>query len=462
MCKEITVWPYSFVGKRAAHLTTDQSNSEFRTSPTYNLGVVTSAESSDSVAQGASIWDPSGRRRNMPALQLRLPNRRDRDSDLSPSSTSATRRTNTGARHCQQRVQELLMSAHEDISRLNEILHSQQCTVVMRGMDGVILPLNSIANSAQGGRSNVGAGKVHPPSSASVLSTPIFDAEGRALASLDIIQGDAARSDSSGQLLRALVESAARAIAERWFRLLHRRQWVVAAMRRNAPGTTIIFATDREQRIVGADRQARQLLEEKGQRMGLHLIVSALFRPNPTLLRRRSYCDVSTTLFASGDGEPWIALITPPDAGAVESHQDARVLLHVRPRLDSLAHLSSLPSSGRAKRGLSQGALQRIEEYIAANLDSALDIDELAAIARMSSSHFTRSFHKSLGVTPHRYVIQNRVMRARELLATTNLPLTEIALTTGFSDQSHFSRRFHEIVGIPPGAFRGNEGHLSP
>jgi AraC family transcriptional regulator len=53
-------------------------------------------------------------------------------------------------------------------------------------------------------------------------------------------------------------------------------------------------------------------------------------------------------------------------------------------------------------------------------------------------------------------------MRARELLATTNLPLTEIALTTGFSDQSHFSRRFHEIVGIPPGAFRGNEGHLSP
>jgi AraC-like DNA-binding protein len=409
------------------------------------------------------MWDVRGRRRNVPALQLRLPHRPDRDSDLSPSSTSATRRTNTGARHRQSRVQQLLMSAHEDISRLNEILHSQQCTVVMRGMDGVIFPLNSIANPAQGGRSNVGAEKVHPPSSASVLSTPIFDAEGRALASLDIIQADAARSDSSEQLLRALVESAARAITERWFRLLHRRQWVVAAMRRNAPGTTIVFATDRDQRIVGADRQARQLLEEKGQRMGQqHLVVSALFRPNPTLLRRRSYCEVSTTLFASGDGEPWIALITPPDAGAVEPHQDARVLLHVRPRLDSLAHLSSLPSSGRAKRGLSQGALQRIEEYIAANLDSALDIDELAAIARMSSSHFTRSFHKSVGVTPHRYVIQNRVMRARELLATTSVPLTEIALSIGFSDQSHFSRRFHEIVGIPPGAFRESEGRLPP
>jgi AraC-like DNA-binding protein len=431
-------------------------------SPGYNLRVVTSAESSDSVAQGASIWDVRGRRRNVPAVELRLPYRGDRDSGLYRSSTNATCRTNTGASRCQSQAQQLLMSAHEDISRLNEILRSQQCTVVVRGTDAVILPLNSTAKRSQGGRGHGGADRLDSPSGTSVLSTPIFDAEGRALASLDIIQGDAARSDSSGQLLRALVESAARAIMERWFRLVHRRQWVVAAMRRNAPGTTIIFATDRDQRLLGADRQARQLLEEKGQRMGPHLAVSALFRPNPTLLRRRRYCDTSTTLFASGDGEPWIALITPPDAGAVESHHDARVLLHVRPRLDSLAHLSSLPSAGRAKRGLSHGALQRIEEYIEAHLDSALDIDELAAIVRMSSSHFTRSFHKSVGLTPHRYVIQNRVRRARALLATTNLPLTEIALTTGFSDQSHFSRRFHEIVGIPPGAFRGSDGRLPP
>jgi len=352
------------------------------------------------------------------------------------------------------------MSAHEDISRLNEILRAQQSTAVMRGLDGVILPLDTVTIPINGGRSSHGAADLDPPSSALSFSTPIFDAEGRALASLDIIQADTLRSDSSEQLLRALVESAARAISERWFRLVNRRHCVVAAMRRNAPRTTILFAADRDQRIVGADRQARQLLQESGQRMGPHLAVSALFRASPALLRGRRHGDVSTTLFASGDGEPWVALITPPDPVAMVSYRDARVLLHVRPRMDSLAHLSSLPPTG-PKRGLSQGALQRIEEYVEANLDSALDIDELAAIVRMSASHFTRSFHKSVGVTPHRYVIQNRVMRARELLANTDLPLTEIALSTGFSDQSHFSRRFREIVGIPPGAFRGHHGRLA-
>jgi AraC-like DNA-binding protein len=431
-------------------------------SPAYNLAVTASAEATDNMAQRSPTWDVRWRRRSVPPQSLSLPHCRERDLDLLARPTSASRRYNTAVSHCQARTQQLLMSAHEDISRLNEILRSQQCTAVIRGTDGAVLPLKSTSNPAQGSRCSAGAARIHPPSGTLVLSTPIFDTESRRLATLDIIQGYEPRSNSSEQLLRALVESAARAIMERWFRLYHRRHWVVVAMRRNGPGATILFASDRDQRIVGADRHTRQLLEQKGNPLGQPLSVSVLFRPNPTLLRRRNYYDVSTTLFESGDGEPWIALITPPDAGAAESQNEARVLLHVRPRLDSLAHLSSLPSAGRAKRGLSHGALQRIEEHIEAHLDSALDIDELAAIVRMSSSHFTRSFHKSVGVTPHRYVIQNRVMRARELLATTNLPLSEIALATGFSDQSHFSRRFHEIVGIPPGAFRGNDGRSPP
>jgi AraC-like DNA-binding protein len=443
-------------------VTTGQSNSELCASLPRNFRGAHFADSSDDVGQCAHVWDARGRLRNMPALTLRAPIRGFGSSPLHLASTSPTGHTGAESSHHASQAEQLLTCSHEDVSRLNGILRSQQCTALMRGVDGAVLQFHTAEVPVQGGRNNIPAERQHSTSGATLLSTPIFDSNGRAHASLEITQADAAGSDSLEPLLLALAESAARAITERWFRLVHRRHSVVAAMQRNAPGTTLLFAIDRDQRIVGADRHARRLLEDKGQRMGGQFTVAAIFRSNPALLRRQGHGDVSTTLFASGDGEPWIALITPPDPGAMNSSRDARVLLHVRPRLDSLAHLSLLPSRGRVKRGLSQAALQRLEDYIAAHLDSDLAIDELAAIVRMSSSHFTRSFHKSAGVTPHRYVIQNRVMRARELLATTNLPLTEIALTTGFSDQSHFSRRFHEIVGIPPGAFRGNEGHFTP
>jgi len=97
---------------------------------------------------------------------------------------------------------------------------------------------------------------------------------------------------------------------------------------------------------------------------------------------------------------------------------------------------------------------RRVRDYVDANLDSKLDIPALARIAEMSASQFNRSFPKVVGVPPHRYVVECRVIRAQELLATTQLPLTEIALTIGFADHAHFSRRFHEFLGMTPRKFR--------
>jgi len=349
---------------------------------------------------------------------------------------------------CRSTTQQLFLSAAEDLSRLTEILRCQRCTAVMRGIDGVVIPISAPASKAPA------------LGDAPALCAPIYDAEGNPFASLEVIHGGPAPAEASGPLMQALIEAAAGAITERWFRLAHRRQWVIAATRRRAPEIFMLLAVDRDRRMLGADRNARQSLGEKGRRFEKSLPLSTLFYDSTSLLRLRGYRDLPITLLASSDATPWNAIVTPPDVGTTEPSQDARAVLHARPRLDSLRHFGPSPAEDRGRRGLSHAALMRVEEYIDTHLDSALDIHELAAVVRMSPSHFTRSFHDATKLTPHKYVIEHRVMKARELLATTDLPLTDIALTMGFSDQSHFSRRFHELVGLPPGAFREQDGRL--
>jgi AraC family transcriptional regulator len=143
------------------------------------------------------------------------------------------------------------------------------------------------------------------------------------------------------------------------------------------------------------------------------------------------------------------------DSGTCQS------LPETRPRLDFLTR--SWPgSAGCRPRDLAQEAFRRVREYVETHLDSKLDIPALARVAQMSASKFNRSFPKVVGVPPHRYVVECRVIRAQELLATTQLPLTEIALTIGFADHAHFSRRFHEFLGMPPRKFRRLARRASP
>ena len=359
-------------------------------------------------------------------------------------------------------TKQVYVSAQEDIARLNQMLSGHQCTAVMRGSDGVELPLNSPVLRGQATAPAVelpanesGAGRTV------ALNAPIYGADGCLLATLEFASSDCDRSDSSAKLVRALLEATARAITERWFRLVHRRHWVIAAMRRKAPDTCILLSLDREQRLLGADRRARELLGSRRQSFDQSMRLSELFQTNRTLLQRRGFHDVSTTLFASADGDPWIALITPPDIGAAGSCHDARVVLHARPRLDSLGHSWAVSTMGRGQAGLSRESRELVEGYIDTHLDTALELDKLAALVGLSPSYFSRSFYKSFGSTPHRYIVHCRILRAQELMLASQLPLTEIALTVGFADQSHFSRRFTQVVGMPPGAFRASNSRVA-
>lgn len=113
-----------------------------------------------------------------------------------------------------------------------------------------------------------------------------------------------------------------------------------------------------------------------------------------------------------------------------------------------------LKPMARARGGLAPRTLGRVREYIETHLDERISIESLAAVAGLSLFHFARAFKQSEGITPHDYLIKRRVKRVMELLAGTDLPLSEIAPAVGFSDQSHCARRFREHVGVCPRDYR--------
>ena len=116
---------------------------------------------------------------------------------------------------------------------------------------------------------------------------------------------------------------------------------------------------------------------------------------------------------------------------------------HVSPAIDKTAILAHLHP--RIRGGLPPRALRRVREYIEDHLEETISIEALAGIVGLSMYHFARAFKQSEGLTPHDYLVRRRVRRAQELLASTDLPLSEIALASGFSDQSHCARRFRSM-----------------
>lgn len=106
------------------------------------------------------------------------------------------------------------------------------------------------------------------------------------------------------------------------------------------------------------------------------------------------------------------------------------------------------------KGGLSPTVLHRIQDYIEHHLDSRLTLEELALQAGLSEFHFARMFKQSTRQAPHQYVMQRRMIKAKNLVCETSQTLTEIALACGFSSSSHFSNRFKAVWGITPSGLR--------
>jgi len=101
-------------------------------------------------------------------------------------------------------------------------------------------------------------------------------------------------------------------------------------------------------------------------------------------------------------------------------------------------------------------AAQRREliEFIESRLADTIWLDELARVVNLSPYHFSRQFKSQFGVAPYAFVTNRRVAKAQEMLRNTSVPLKNVALDCGYSDQSHFCRAFRKTLGVTPAQYR--------
>jgi AraC family transcriptional regulator len=104
--------------------------------------------------------------------------------------------------------------------------------------------------------------------------------------------------------------------------------------------------------------------------------------------------------------------------------------------------------------GLARPALRRVLDLVTSRPEDNHSLAGLAAIAGLSPFHFARAFRRSLGLSPHQFVLRTRVERAKALLAEQRLSLVEVGLASGFASQSHFTSVFRRLVGTTPQRYR--------
>jgi AraC family transcriptional regulator len=104
--------------------------------------------------------------------------------------------------------------------------------------------------------------------------------------------------------------------------------------------------------------------------------------------------------------------------------------------------------------GLAPWQARRVAAYIESNIGSKINVVELAAFVQLSIGHFSRAFKVSFGASPLAYVMRQRILRAQAIMASSEAPLSWIALDCGMCDQAHFSRTFRRLIGVSPNAWR--------
>lgn len=106
------------------------------------------------------------------------------------------------------------------------------------------------------------------------------------------------------------------------------------------------------------------------------------------------------------------------------------------------------------RSGLATWQERRAKELMSASLHEEIPLSRVAMECGLSVRHFSRGFRLSTGMPPHRWLLEHRIERAKDLLRSKALSLSDVAALCGFADQSHFTRAFTATMGVSPGAWR--------
>ena len=382
-------------------------------------------------------------------------------------------------------LRSLILHAQEEVDRLYAIVRPEQYVVLLCNRDGVAIQhrgdevladafkywgiwLGGVWSEQIEGTNGIGTCITEQRATMvlraqhfrtrhanlSCAGAPIFDPLGRLVAVLDTSSMNPQTTQQSLSLAMAATKVSARGIEERIFREYFRHAWNIAAARCDSGDVAVLLAVDNDQQILGADQIARSVFSLTDELLNRGRALATIFEYDSSIFRCKRMQDVAARLLRTGTDERWNVLITPPACSMSGWCSPTDALLHSRPRFSMLAHLPLSVDPPTNRGGLAPARANRVCEYIDSHLQENIALEVLADIAQLSVHHFARAFRQSLGIPPHNYIVQRRVEHAQQLLRNTDLPLSEIAIETGFTDQSHLARHFRTITGVSPSLVR--------
>jgi AraC family transcriptional regulator len=125
-------------------------------------------------------------------------------------------------------------------------------------------------------------------------------------------------------------------------------------------------------------------------------------------------------------------------------------------RFIAINYHTPVAEPGKQTQRLTHRQMQRIREFVEANIESDIRLEMMAGICGRSTEYFVRVFKATAGVSPYQYVLNLRIERAKALLGVEGASIADVALQCGFSHQEHLTRMFRRFTGVTPGRYRAS------